>query len=308
MKSKRVNWAVLGIFVVLAVTTGFYYQTFTTSSYEALIFNQVTGVTISPVPTSANPGTNCRAANTACSIQNVGAGEHLVTYCITGGTVNAIAIELEGSNDIGNPPTNWMQISNQDTTLTGTAGCGVLEAAGYFQYLRINLSNFNGVNPVLTAWYAGVGTAIPGGGLVAGNKTSQPVTTVPAFAFSQTALQTTPSTVCTTACTIFSADVYNPNASPVFFLITHVQQSSGGAIGTVVFGIPANAGRNIPFGPGLSAGLGGSSVITCATNVNGSGDPAVGCVETIEIKPFQAINAQVNSAGTPISIKTQQPN
>jgi hypothetical protein len=281
----------------LACGGWYYYQTFTTVSYEVLVFNQVTGPTISPVPTSANPGTNCRAANTSCAIQNVGTGSHLLTYCITGGTVATFAIELEGSNDTASPPGNWIQVSNQDTSLIGTAGCGVLEAAGYFQYLRANLITLTGTNPVITAWYTGVGNAIPGGGLINGQKASQPITQIPALAFENTALTASAVNITTgVAATLYYVGAYNPNASPVYVVIT-------GGPTPLSFGVGANASRDIPLAPGTAST--GTVSIGCATSPGGSGNPGTGCVVTVLYKPFQTINTQITSSGTVSASKGQ---
>jgi hypothetical protein len=287
------------LFVGLAALVSggwYYYQTFTTVSYEVLVFNQVTGPTISPVPTSSNPGTSCKTTNTSCAIQNVGTGAHLASYCITGGTVATFLIELEGSNDNSSPPGNWVQISNQDTSLTGTAGCGVLEAAGYFQWLRLNLITLTGTSPKITAWYSGVANAIPGGGIILGQKASQPITQVPALAFTNTALTSTPVNIGSSQATLFSVNVYNPNATVSFILIAGMPQ-------TITLEIGANASRDIPLGPGVASSNATTPTIECSTALNGSGNPGTGCVVTVLYKPFQTINTQISNGGTVNSTK-----
>ncbi len=276
-----------GIVLLLALVAGALamYQSTVSLSYETLVFNQVTAPTISPVPTSSSPGTNCRAANTACAIQNTGMGAHWLKYCIVGGTVNSFAMELEGSDD----NVSWMQASNQDTSLTGTSGCGVLEAAGYFQYLRANLMTFSGVSPVLTAWYSGIGTAIPGGGIILGNKTSQPVTFVPDSTYVNTSLKSTPDNLASTPVSIDAIIVGNPNAAVSYIRITSTTPANA------VYPVAANSVTTLSITRGVQTT--GASTIGCATAPSGAGDPGAGCVVTVHYKPFTTVNTQINAAG-----------
>jgi len=297
MKWLKHPLVVLSLLAIVGTCCAFYYQTFTTASYETVVFNAVTGPTISPVPTSANPGTNCRAANTSCSIQNTGMGSHELSYCIVGGNVTAFALELEGSNDLASPPGNWIQISNQDTSLSGTAGCGVLEGGGYYQYLRANLITFSGTgSPKLTAWYSGIGNAIPGGGLNVGLKASQPVTFVPDTTYENNAVSTTPQTVISSAASIDTVTVGNANAGNVFLTIGGIVTPSGG-VSTAEYMIPASSSIVVPISRGFQVTSTGATV-ACSTAVNGSGAPATGCLVTIHLKPFVTVNSQVSNAGT----------
>lgn len=270
-------------------------------SYETMVLNQVTG----PIISSATGALTCATANTACSIGNLGMGTHWLKFCIISGTVNNLQIELEGSDD----KLNWMQISNQATTPTGTAGCAILEAAGYFQFLRVNVITLNGVSPVISAWYSGLGAAIPGAGMVAGNKTSQPVTLVPASNFSFTALKSANvQVIASTTTSIFAVSVYNPNGSPVFvWLLGMLDSTNCGGSGNVIYGVAANATRDIPLMPGSQSCSSGPSIL-CSTSATAQLDPATGCVVSVLYKPFVTVNTQINQAGTVTRTTPQNSN
>ena len=255
-----------------------------TGSYYTQVFNNVTGPTISPTA-----GFACTGPNTSCSIQNYGMGSHWVKYCITGGTVNSISIELEGSDD----QANWMAITVNATTPTGTAGCGVLEGAGYWQWLRVNLITFSGSgSPKLSAWYTGIGSSIPGGGIVAGFKTSQPVNLLSGTNFSTSTLVHTTQTISSSAGVIYEISASNPNGSAVYVNLSGLT----GPTTTAQYQVSANGSRDVPLLPGL--GFSANATVACSTAINGSGDPATPCIVNINLKNSSVVNSQITSGGT----------
>lgn len=92
------------------------------------------------VPTASSP------------FRNIGQSAHWLTYCTTGSTVT-LSIQLEASNDA----VTWFPISHVGTTaFVGVGGCSVLQAGGYFQNVRVNLTTITGVGgQVVTAFYTG---------------------------------------------------------------------------------------------------------------------------------------------------------
>jgi hypothetical protein len=286
-------------------------QQLPTLSYETPVFNQVTGPTISPVEqpgVSLNTNT-CKTPNSSCWIANTGMGSHTVTFCITGGTVTALAIWLEGSNDNTVTsgvltPTNWIQMSSEAVQPTGTVGCGTLEAAGYFQYLRLHLSTLSGTNPVISAWYSGIGTALPGASILQ-NRGSQFVSFNPSFVF-RNDVKSTATTVTTVTQSFYAGQAVNPNGVPVFVTLTCGQNGS-----TVIpmWEIPANDTRNLDFGsPGAQCQATPSITVACSTSASSAVDPASPCPVTLYGKSFIPLATQVNFAGTVGATVSQPPN
>jgi len=92
-------------------------QTGTQTTYRQVFNNQtVTGVSSVIVP-------------------NIGASSHWLIYCPT--NAGSIAIQIEGSDD----NVNWVLISHVGQIATG---CSVLQGAGYFQDIRVNLIQLTG--------------------------------------------------------------------------------------------------------------------------------------------------------------------
>jgi hypothetical protein len=215
-------------------------------------------------------------------------GSHWVKYCITGGTVTGLSIELEGSDD----RSNWMAITINATTPTGTAGCGVLEGAGYWQWLRVNLITFTGSgSPKISAWYTGIASAIPGGGIVAGFKSSQPVNSVSGTNFSTSSLVHTTQTISANAGVIYEVSASNPNASAVYVNLAGLV----GPTSTAQFQISANGSRDVPMLPGI--GFNANATVACSTAINGTGDPATPCIVNIDMKNASVVNSQVTNGG-----------
>lgn len=297
--SRRLRFLIAGLLVCAClVTVAMMYQS-STVSYEIMVLNQVTGPIVSPT----TPGTTCSTANTACPITNFNLGAHELSYCIVGGTVSTLAIELEASND----NVNWFQISNQATGPTGTQGCGNLEAGGYYTYLRANVLALTGTAPKITAWYSGMATAIPGGGLIAGNKTSQPVTFLPDQTFTNTNLKSSSATIGPGGTMVIdSVTAGNPNAS--FSYVQIASLTSNGGFTTGVYAIPANQTITIPIARGIQAGLSTTPTVACSTLAAGQADPGTGCVVTIHYRPYVTVNTQVNNSGTPVNSGPLNPN
>jgi len=301
-------WAIVALILFALLARA---QQLPTLSYEVQVFNQVTGPTISPIPTVPSPGNVCNTPNSTCAIQNTGMGSHVVTFCLVSGTVANIALWLEGSNDgtvtAGVPtPANWQQITQQAVTLNG---CGSLQGGGYFQWLRLHLATFNGTAPVLNAWYSGIGTALPGGGLLSFNQPSAPVTFNPSIAFTFTNLLSTPQTVASTALAVYSLNATNPNNVPVFVKLTCCV---GGACvnsgGPVLVAVPANDSRSPQFGAPGYACPAPSSTISCSTSATSAIDPASACAVNVIGKMFNSINTQIQFNGTVSASQLQSPN
>jgi hypothetical protein len=90
-------------------------------------------------------------------IPNIGATSHWLTYC-PNGAITALTIQLEGSND----NTNFFPISHSGSN-TGPLACYVLQASGYFQELRANLTVFTTPGGgTVTAFYTGSSGPIAG--------------------------------------------------------------------------------------------------------------------------------------------------
>lgn len=297
--------------ILLLSHTGFCQQ-IPTLSYETLVFNRVTGPTVSPVPSASNPGKTCTAANSACAIQNNGMGSHYVTFCITGGTVSSIAIWLEASNDqtvTSSVPTpnNFIQITSTASAPLGTVGCGTLEAAGYFQYLRLHLQTFAGTSPVLTAWYSGIGTALPGASILQ-NRGSQFVSFNPSFLFRDD-IQSTPVSVSTLTQAFYAGQGVNPNTVPVFVTLSCGTNTTNI---TLLWEIPANDTRNFDFGsPGAACQANASNPninVACSTSQSSPTDPTNPCTVILYGKSFIPLATQVNFAGSVGATVTQPPN
>jgi hypothetical protein len=290
-------------------------QQFPTLSYETVVFNQVTGPSISPIPTNAAPANVCNTANSICAIQNTGMGSHNVQFCIISGSVTAIDIWLEGSNDTtvtaGVPtPGNWSQISNEATVPIGAAGCGTLNAAGYFQWLRLHLATLSGTSPVLTAYYSGIGTALPPGGLFIANAISQPITFVPSTYTTLTGVKSTPVALSSGSIAIYAAHLTNPNAAAVFIQLNCCQgpEVCVPTQGNPVWEVPANDSRNFDFGTPGQQCLGHSTVSCSTTAPPTATDPASGCFVNFVNKAFALVRTQINAAGSTLSQQSQAPN
>ncbi|HZU30678.1 MAG TPA: hypothetical protein VFB79_06155 [Candidatus Angelobacter sp.] len=237
---------------------------------------------------SSHPFTNVTGtgAQTA-AVANIGQSSHWLTLCVTGGTVSALSLQLEASFD----GTNWFAITEQaNPTASGAfTGCQVLEASGYFPQLRVDLLSFNSAGGgVLNVWYSATQTAISSDGLLRSGKSSQPVTFVPNVTFTSTALKSTPASLSTSASSIYSISIFNPNASTVFVVVTPVTTQSGSTT-TAVYGVAAGASRDISIPNGMQAAA--SSTVACATSAAGTGDPTTGCVVTMNLKGFSAVTA-----------------
>ncbi len=92
---------------------------------------------------------SCSTAPHTFTVHNIGQSAHYVAY-LTGGTVNSLAIEIDGSAD----NTNWFAISNQGTSITS----GIINGNIYLPYIRVNLTACSGSGTV-TAYY--VGSSVP---------------------------------------------------------------------------------------------------------------------------------------------------
>ena len=109
-------------------------------------------------------------------VRNIGQSAHWLIYCPNSATA-VITIAIEAAGDNAGP---WVEISPEGTAI-GTQ-CGVLQAAGYFKNVRVNLSNLNGSGAqAVSAWYSG--TAGPIG--------SNPAASYQSNALSQTTNNTT---------------------------------------------------------------------------------------------------------------------
>lgn len=281
-----------------------------TPAYETVVFNQVIAASISPIPTNANPGKICNTANSICAIQNTGNAYHLVTFCIVGGTNVTYDILLEGSNDNAVPPNNWMQITEEGSTVAVSSGCGTLEGGGYFKWLRLHLVSLGGTSPVFTAWYSGVGTAQPGAGLILLNKTSQPITFVPSTYTTLTGVKSTAVPLSSGSISVYAAHLTNPNTVPVFFQLNCCvgPEVCSPTQGDPVYEVPANDSRNFDFGTPGQQCL-GHSTLTCSTGVPPTlTDPSVGCFANFVNKPFATVRTQINNAGSTLSQQSQPPN
>jgi hypothetical protein len=276
-------------------------QQLPTLSYEHIIFNRVTSNAISPIPQNGAPGTSCSTAGSICAVQNNGMGEHLISICIVSGTVATMSFSLEGSNDTALVPNFWQQIT-RTISLTGTSGCVVAEGAGYYQWLRLDL-RMTGTTPVVSAYYSGFGTAIPGAGLIFTGKTSQPGTWIPNQSLFNDAVQSTPVSLNSTLpIAIYGVHISNPNATPVF---VHVYCN---AVVKMDWEVQGNTGRDPTEGP-TGTECDPPSTVNCSTSDStGTGDPGTGCIITVLQKPFAVVNTEVNFDGTVVSTQTQAPN
>lgn len=279
-------------------------QQLPTLSYETPVFNQVTGPSISPVPSVQFPGTTCNTPNSMCAIQNNGMGAHQVIFCIVSGTVSSLDIWIEGSNDqtltaTVPTPAQWIQISPEAIFPTGTTGCGTLETGQYYQFVRLHLATLSGTSPKLSAWYSGIGTALPSASVLQ-NRGSQFTATNPGvpLVFS---VKSSPQNVSPFTLAIFGASVANPNSVPVFASLTCV-----GASGALEWEIPANDTRPLDIGgPGLTCA--GTSTIACSTSAGSAVDPTNSCLVNLVTKTFLTVRTQINFAGTVGATSLQPP-
>jgi hypothetical protein len=260
---------------------------------QQVIVNAVTlGAThVTPV-TGTSPTGN---GGSLVAIGNSGQSSHWLMYCVTAGT---LTLQLEGSGDSN----TWTQISEQGQ-LTA-AGCGVLEAAGYYNYIRVNILAMNASAGVANAWYSATGNAIPGSGITAGGKTPQPVTFNPSFSFANTNLKSTGQNIGASVTSVFSLNAYNPNASPVFVVLTPALVSPVSST-TLVYGIPASGSRDIVFPKGIE--MTGNSTVACATSVTGVGDPATGCVVSLSLTPLGSVASSVSNLGVATATSATVP-
>jgi hypothetical protein len=242
----------------------------------------VNAVTLGATHVTPVSGTSPAGGGTLVAIGNSGQSSHWLMYCVTAGT---LTLQLEGSGDSN----TWTQISEQGQL--SAAGCGVLEAAGYYNYIRVDILAMNAAGGVANAWYSATGNAIPGGGILAAGKSSQPVTFVPGLTFSNANLKSTVANISVTPISITEMSVSNPNASPVFLIVNGTTPST-----SMTYHVAANASRDVPFPVGVQTV--GTSSVGCATAVGGAGDPATGCVVNVVYKNVTSVNSSVSATGT----------
>jgi hypothetical protein len=127
---------------------------------------------VGPVTYSATAFTNQTTAAPTLPFRNLGLSAHWLNYCVTG-TVSAFSMDIEGSND----NISWFGIS---PLATNTSGCGLLEAGGYYNYVRANIITLTGASPVVNGSYSGTSAPTATGGITQIFKTPAPVTYPPA--------------------------------------------------------------------------------------------------------------------------------
>lgn len=253
-------------------------------SYSTTVFNAISGPSVSPTISGPNACTNI---GTACAIQNYGTSAHWVMYCIVGGNVFSLALELEGSDD----QQNWGQISTQGTAPTGSSGCGILEGAGYFKWLRVNVIALSGVGQQLSVWYSGIASPISnGGGLILGNKPSTPVVMLPTTHISFSTLKSAGQTISSGNVVLYELSFSNPNTVPVFVAV-----SCNGAQ-NLLYEVAPNAGRDVALFPGENCLA--VSQITCSTSATSFVDPVNACLANVHLKGYVNVNTQVGTNGT----------
>lgn len=118
---------------------------------------------------------NATAAGPTTAVRNVGQASHWLFFCFShsGGGGISYEIGLEASFD----GVTYFGITDK---ASGTAdGCDAVEAGGYFPIVRANVYSVAAATPSVNAWYSGLTTTIPGGGLSLKNKTAQPVSQRP---------------------------------------------------------------------------------------------------------------------------------
>lgn len=267
---------------------------FNVTSYDVQILKGVNGAGNFVTPAAGSVTFTTPLFGTATSIQNYGQSSHWVIVCVAAqGALpspptpfSSFSAQLEASGD----GVTYAQISNQ---VSQTSGCFILEGAGYFKFVRLNVTAMNSgaSSGVVNAWYSSTGNSIPGGGLILGFKSSQPVTYLPTLTFTNTNLKSTAQSISTTGISIFSVNAFNPNGSAVYVVINGTTPSTA-----AVFGVGANASRDITFPIGTAAT---NPTVGCATSAAGTGDPATGCVVVIEYKPFNTVSSAVSQGGSP---------
>lgn len=272
--------AAAGIFTLIPIL-GFQGNNAGTVTFSVRVFNAVT------------------SAQASASVQNNNQAAHWLNYC-TNGSATGISIELEASFD----NSTYFAISPAATD----TGCGVVEAGGYFPYVRANLITLTGAGANVTAYYSGSSSPIASGGASQRNKTPQITTIFPATMTASNAINT--GTVIdfsvspySTVITLYRVSVYNPNASDVFLQIW----SGTGATGTLYYiaRIPASDSRDFSFEPagvgncapgaglGCQPGLVMSPSIACSSSYNTKANPATACQVSAIYRPLPGTNVSV---------------
>ncbi|MFL6311646.1 MAG: hypothetical protein ACJ71W_06030 [Terriglobales bacterium] len=249
---------------------------------------QMTGITWSGQVMTAKTTTGPTS-----KFPNYGFSSHWLTYCTTNAT--SLNIELEGSDD----GATWNQISEQGATSTG---CGIIETGGYYPLVRANILALTGTGATVNAWYHGSVFAIPAGGIAKGGKYAQPVTYVPSFAYTNSALSSTLQTVSSSAGAVYGGYVHNPSASIVYLVI----QDGSQTLNQSQIIVPMTASFTGPIQlPTIGVGFATNIQAACTTSLSSLTAPGSACIVNLYFKGSASTNAVVNLGGTSTVVTTQ---
>jgi hypothetical protein len=242
----------------------------------------VTSLTYNPAQPVLN---NVTAAGPSSAIPNFGLASHWLRYC-TDVNATAIVLQLEASND----GTTWSAISQQAIDV----GCGILEAGGYYPYVRANLITLTGASAHVTAWYSGSAFPIASGGLAYANRPSTKVSFLPAIGFRNNAVSSTFVSVSANPGVVLGCEIYNPNAGTVFVVIRDATQTV--ATATIVSAVAATSPGACDFPP-HGVNFAQSIEVACSTSATVATAPASGCIINLYFKGVPSTSSSVTGGG-----------
>lgn len=227
------------------------------------------------------------AAGQSAQIRNINQTTHWLVYCSTGTQpTGTISIELDGSFD-GTSYTTASRVASLPITQT----CGLLQASGYYPFLRAQYSGQAGAGATFSIWYSGSIGAVSLPTNVGQNAPDSIITTQqpPNFNVGVNTKSAATSLGLVGPATIYSGYVFNPNGSAVFvglsFLANCTAVGSNAGCMQIVVQVPANSGVALPV-PAIGIGQGTNNqwYAYCSTALASLVDPTSNCFVAVNFK------------------------
>lgn len=222
-------------------------------------------------------------------VRNVGQASHWLYYCADA-TVTGIEMHLEAS---GTSTGTRFDIAQPATTLP----CGVLEAGGYYPYVRARYANGTGTGNV-TAFYSSSTAAIATNGLAQISKTPVVTTFSPALIMSDITVDATSGAhaIPTGAGgVVLGGYVENPNGTAIYFSISNLK-GTGCCTGEFARMIPANSAIAYSY-PAQGILAINTPVLRCSATFGGFTDPVSNCRVTFYYKTTITVFGKTSSGG-----------
>lgn len=231
---------------------------------------------------------NATAPGVSQVSSNIGQSSHWLTYC-TNSSATAVNIWLEGSEDAS----TWFQISGAGTAVNG---CYVLQASGYFNYIRANLQTLSGTGATLTAYYTASVYPTATGGIVNAGVAPSPVTMVPNSTYINNSLSSSLASISATNAIVTGVTAYNPNSVEVFVLLEDNSQS--------LIERPLAPGASTDFYSSAGVYFPDNVGALCTTSLSVLSAPTTPCVLNVMYKPGSSLANQTDSGGTVVHYST----